>query len=76
MEGAFSGEKREVLRIQACSIDIDLVVLTFILMEVERWERMGLYGPEIECEGEPAGDGGADEGAAEGGFGETMMGEM
>ena len=74
-EGVFAGEKKDVLRIQACSIDVDLIVLTFMLVEIKRWERMGLFGPEVEYEGEPAGDGGADEGNAEGGFAE-MLGEM
>lgn len=74
-EGAFAGERKKVLRIQACSVDVDLIVLTFILMEINSWERMGLFGPEIEYDGEPAGDGGADEGNADGGFGETT-GEM
>jgi len=74
-EGVFSGEKKEILRIQACSIDVDLVVLTFMLAEIKRWDRLGLFTPEVEDEGEPAGDGGADEGNAESGFGE-MPGEM
>ena len=40
-EGCFAGQKRKVLRIEPCSIDIDLIVLTFVIMESKRREKDG-----------------------------------
>ncbi|PPQ67674.1 hypothetical protein CVT25_012702 [Psilocybe cyanescens] len=40
-EGVFAGEKKQVLRIQPCTLDIDLIILTFIIMERKRREREG-----------------------------------
>lgn len=39
VEGPFAGERTEVLRIQPCTIDIDYIVLTYVLLEMKRWER-------------------------------------
>lgn len=56
-EGVFAGEKRQVLQIQPCSLDIDLVVLTFIIMETKRREKDGYIDkydetPEEETQGD------------------------
>lgn len=63
-EGVFAGDKRQVLRIQPCSIDIDLIVLTFIIMETKRREQDG-YADKYDAtrDEEPQGDCGVDIGA-------------
>lgn len=63
-EGVFAGDKRQVLRIQPCSIDIDLIVLTFIIMETKRREKDG-YADKYDAtrDEEPQGDCGVDIGA-------------
>ncbi|KAF9484918.1 hypothetical protein BDN70DRAFT_824728 [Pholiota conissans] len=40
-DGVFAGETKQVLRIHPCSIDIDLIMLTFVIMENKRREKYG-----------------------------------
>lgn len=61
-EGLYAGERKTRLRIQpTCSIDLDLVVLTFIIAEKKRRDAAGpdarLGRDEDPC-GDGAGDGG------------------
>lgn len=55
-EGPFRGEERWVLRIRSCILDIDLIVLTFIVLEKRRRDKVveedGHHSHEEEpCEG-------------------------
>jgi hypothetical protein len=80
LEGAFAGERTEVLRIlPGCAIEIDLIVLTYVLKEMKRWEREG-GDTALNGDDEPAGDGADAEGdTAEAGDeagANVMMGEM
>jgi len=63
-EGLFAGEKKHILRVQPCSIDIDIVVLTFLMMEKKRRDRDGIGGDsyKIPHDADPLGDGGGDVG--------------
>ncbi|KAF8968344.1 TonB box-containing protein [Flammula alnicola] len=73
-EGVFAGEKKQVLRIQPCSVDIDLVVLTFIIMEKKRRERDGYADAySVAHDEEPQGDGG---GSGDGDAGAGVIGEL
>ncbi|KAF8164020.1 TonB box-containing protein [Pholiota molesta] len=73
-EGVFAGETKQMLRIQPCSIDIDLVVLTFIIMEKKRRERDGYadaqYVPYEEVQGDGGGSGEGEADAEAGVIGE------
>ncbi|KAG7086529.1 hypothetical protein E1B28_002480 [Marasmius oreades] len=40
-EGLYAGERKSRLRIQPCSVDIDLIVLSFLMMEKKRQDRAG-----------------------------------
>ncbi|KAF9265776.1 TonB box-containing protein [Marasmius fiardii PR-910] len=40
-EGLYAGERKSRLRIQPCSVDIDLIVLSFLMMEKKRRDRAG-----------------------------------
>jgi hypothetical protein len=57
-EGVFAGEKKQNLLIQPSSVDIDLIVLTFIIMESRRRERDGYGLQQLVPDEEPHGDGG------------------
>lgn len=56
--GLFAGERKARIRIQpGCAVDYDLVVLTFIIMETKRRERLGEAMARDE---DPLGDGAGD----------------
>ncbi|KAF9025161.1 hypothetical protein BDZ89DRAFT_1183815 [Hymenopellis radicata] len=56
--GLFAGERKARIRIQpGCGVDYDLVVLTFIIMETKRRERMG---DAMARDEDPQGDGAGD----------------
>ncbi|PPQ70912.1 hypothetical protein CVT24_009974 [Panaeolus cyanescens] len=83
-EGFFAGENKEVLRIQPCSVDIDLIILTFVMMEIKRRRKYGgtfveeaLHDeePQGECDGGGSGEGEGDVGADVGEV-STMVGEL
>ncbi|KAF8870693.1 hypothetical protein CPB84DRAFT_1692844 [Gymnopilus junonius] len=57
-DGPFAGERKRVLRIQPCALDIDLIVLTFIIMERLRRKQDGDDVVEGACDEDPQGDGG------------------
>ncbi|KAF8162861.1 TonB box-containing protein [Crassisporium funariophilum] len=71
-DGLFAGERKGILRVYPCSIDIDLVVLTFIITEKKRRSREG-YTTRllVDHDEDPQGDGGGS-GEGEGG----QMGEL
>lgn len=62
-EGLFQGERKYRLRIQPCSLDIDLVVLSWIIMEKKRRDRegdgLGLTAHDEDIQGDAGADGGA-----------------
>ncbi|KAJ3505124.1 hypothetical protein NLJ89_g7576 [Agrocybe chaxingu] len=58
VEGLFAGERKQILRIQPCALDIDVVVLTFLVMERKRRARDGGGLEEVERDEDPQGDGG------------------
>lgn len=57
-EGLFAGEWKSVLRVNPCSVDIDLIVLTFIIIEKKRRERDGDPIHVTPHDEDPLGDGG------------------
>ncbi|KAF5386612.1 hypothetical protein D9615_001932 [Tricholomella constricta] len=61
-EGLFAGERKHFLRIQPCSVDLDLVVLSFMIMEKKRRERAGDGSSLIAHDSDPQGDGAGDGG--------------
>jgi hypothetical protein len=64
-EGLFAGERKSCLRVQPCSLDMDLVVLSFMIMEKKRRDHAG-DGTRLTAHDEdPQGDGGGS--GAEGG---------
>ena len=63
-QGLFEGERKCCLRVQPCSVDIDLVVLSCLLMEKKRRDRAGDGTTLAAHDEDPQGDGGA---GAEGG---------
>jgi hypothetical protein len=40
-EGLFAGEKKSRICIQPCSVDIDLVVLSFVILEKKKRDHAG-----------------------------------
>lgn len=63
-EGLFAGEKKTSLRIQPCSVDIDLIVLSFVIMEQKRRDKAGDFTGQTLHDEDPQGDGaGCDVGA-------------
>lgn len=65
VEGSFAGEKKTFLRIQPCSLDLDLLILSFAVMEKKRRERLGDLAGLVPHEdddalGDGAGDGGGE----------------
>lgn len=40
-EGLFAGERKARLRIQPCSVDIDLIIISFMIVEKKRREQAG-----------------------------------
>ncbi|KAG6918024.1 hypothetical protein DXG01_016876 [Tephrocybe rancida] len=62
LEGSFAGEKKTFLRIQPCSLDLDLLVLSFTIMEKKRRERAGDLPSLVPHEDDVQGDGAADGG--------------
>lgn len=81
-EGFFAGQNKEVLRVQPCSVDIDLVILTFVVMEIKRRRKYGGgFVEESLHDGEPQGEGNeggeADgEGNNDVGDASTLVGEL
>lgn len=57
-EGLFSGEWKSVLRLNPCSVDLDLIVLTFIIIEKKRRERDGEPTYLAHHDEDPLGEGG------------------
>ena len=70
-EGLFAGEWKSVLQLNPCSVDIDLIVLTFIIIEKKRRERDGDPVHLTPHDEDPLGDGG---GSGEGESG--VVGEL
>ena len=70
-EGLFAGEWKSVLQLNPCSVDIDLIVLTFIIIEKKRRERDGDPIHLTPHDEDPLGDGG---GSGEGESG--VVGEL
>ncbi|THV07997.1 TonB box-containing protein [Dendrothele bispora CBS 962.96] len=61
LEGLYAGERKSRLRIQPCSVDIDLVVLSFLMVEKKRREKSGESSAMmIYHDEDPKGDGGAE----------------
>lgn len=56
-EGLFAGERKSALRIQPCSLDIDLIVLSFVVMEKKRRERTGDGMEALPHDEDPQGEG-------------------
>ncbi|KAF8655847.1 hypothetical protein AX16_002931 [Volvariella volvacea WC 439] len=64
-EGLFAGERKTVLRILPnCSLDLDLLVLTFVLMEKKRRDGLGDQTKQGPHDEEVQGDGGGSGGEA------------
>jgi len=57
-EGLFAGEWKSVLRLNPCSVDIVLIVLTIIIIERKRRERDGDPIHLTPHDEDPLGDGG------------------
>jgi len=57
-EGLFAGEWKSVLQLNPCSVDIDLIVLTFLIIEKKRRERDGDPIHLTPHDEDPLGDGG------------------
>ena len=70
-EGLFAGEWKSVLQLNPCSVDIDLIVLTFIIIEKKRRERDGDPVHLTPHDEDPLGEGG---GSGEGESG--VVGEL
>ncbi|KAG6850418.1 hypothetical protein H0H93_013643 [Arthromyces matolae] len=62
VEGSFVGEKKSFLKIQPCSLDLDLLILSFAVMEKKRRDRSSDLGSIVPHEDEAQ-----DEGIADGG---------
>ncbi|KAG6845688.1 hypothetical protein H0H87_004949 [Tephrocybe sp. NHM501043] len=63
VEGSFAGEKKTFLQIQPCSLDLDLLILSFAIMEKKRRERtddLATVPHEDEVQGDGAADGGGE----------------
>ncbi|KAF8061630.1 TonB box-containing protein [Lyophyllum atratum] len=60
-DGIFAGERKSFLRVQPCSVDLDLVVLSFVVMEKKRREHAGdgtrLAAHDKDVQGDGAADG-------------------
>ncbi|KAL1681207.1 hypothetical protein EV122DRAFT_206296 [Schizophyllum commune] len=63
VDGAFKGERRSTLRIQACTIDVELILLTFLIIEKKRRDGVDASRSFAHDE-DPQGDGGGDGGSA------------
>ena len=57
-EGLFAQEKRAVLRFQPCSLDIDLIILSFLIFAKKRRDRGGDGTKLTPHDEDPQGDGG------------------
>lgn len=61
----FDGERKSCLRVQPnCSIDVDLVVMSFMIFEKKRRERLDEGAMLGLHDDDPVGEGGADGGMA------------
>ncbi|OBZ75668.1 hypothetical protein A0H81_04804 [Grifola frondosa] len=69
-EGFFRGEKKWMLQVQPSSLDIDMIVLTFIIMEKRRRDRVAEHMKVANQDEDPL-EGGGDEA---GGMGASMIG--
>jgi len=75
-EGIFAGERKEVLRIQPSSIDIDLIVTTFLIMERKRREKYGCIECLLKHDEDPQGEGGSGDGDGVGEADSGLVGEL
>ncbi|KAL7283004.1 hypothetical protein ACG7TL_002428 [Trametes sanguinea] len=67
VEGFFRGERKWCLQIQPTTLDIDMIVLTFIIMEKRRRDRVSAEAMKIrDCDEDPAEGGGCEAGGAMG----------
>jgi hypothetical protein len=57
-EGIFAGERKSCLRIQPCSVDLDLIVLSCLIMEKKRRDHAGDGTTLAAHDEDPQGDGG------------------
>ncbi|KAJ3886686.1 MAG: TonB box-containing protein [Lentinula lateritia] len=64
-EGLYAGEKKSRLTIQPCSVELDLIVVSFLIMLKKRREKVGPAGDFALCahDEDPQGDGGGDGGS-------------
>jgi hypothetical protein len=64
-EGLYAGERKSRLRIQPCSVELDLIVVSFLIMLKKRREKTG---DNLLCahDEDPQGDGGGDGGGGSG----------
>lgn len=62
-EGLYAGERKSRLHIQPCSVDIDLIIISFMIVEKKRRDHAG-DGTKATAHDEEPGDGG---GSADGG---------
>lgn len=63
-EGLYAGERKSRLRIQpSCTLDFDLVVITFVIMEKKRRDHAGDGTTLAAHDEDPQGDGGGDGGS-------------
>ncbi|KAF5379892.1 hypothetical protein D9757_007194 [Collybiopsis confluens] len=61
-EGLYAGERKSRLNIQPCSVDLDLVVVSFLIMLKKRREKIGVANLDCAHDEDPQGDGGGDGG--------------
>ncbi|KIK54555.1 hypothetical protein GYMLUDRAFT_48696 [Collybiopsis luxurians FD-317 M1] len=61
-EGLYAGERKSRLNIQPCSVELDLIVVSFLIMLKKKREKSG--GDHLYCahDEDPQGDGGGDGG--------------
>ncbi|KAJ3781943.1 TonB box-containing protein [Lentinula aff. detonsa] len=65
-EGLYAGERKSRLLIQPCSVELDLVVISFLIMLRKRREKTGTNILLCAHDMDPQGDGGGDGGSGAG----------
>ncbi|KAJ3776135.1 TonB box-containing protein [Lentinula raphanica] len=62
-EGLYAGERKSRLKIQPCSVELDLIVVSFLIMLKKRREKLGTGALLSAHDEDPQGDGGGDGGS-------------
>ncbi|KAF9072895.1 TonB box-containing protein [Rhodocollybia butyracea] len=65
-EGLYAGERKSRLRIQPCSVELDLIVVSFLIILKKRREKIGADNLLCAHDEDPQGDGGGDGGSGSG----------